>query len=443
MKISIKALCIAAVMTCCVITGGCRANEFHSSVPVFSESVTESNGYTVNQSLSDEKITLTVWESAGGVDEWIKQAGEGFNEIYPNITIEYVNVEIDKVVESLKKRSLTIPNPDLFGAPHDRLSTLIENNYIVEIKNYEEISATTLTTASNAMFSGGKMYGYPTSCETYALFYNKKLITEEEVPDTWEEVIAYSKEFSELFPGKYGFMMDNENMYYVSSLFTDNNNRLLQNEQVTGLLTNSAVKGTELLKEIVGLLPDDVAEYDTADFDNMFLNGNAAMYVSGPRLINAANTKGLSYGVTTLPSFTENGIPALSFSGVRGMFVSAMSAHPEEAAEFAKYLISEEMQILRHKITGALPSINIAVENNYADAFINQLAYSYPMPKHSSIAQFWKYGEDVFTKAMYENPDSKTELIKYNRYLLTGSAEETKPETTPTETDAVREIENQ
>ena len=37
------------------------------------------------EALTTDDITLKVWESTGGPDEFIKQAGEKFTEKYPNI----------------------------------------------------------------------------------------------------------------------------------------------------------------------------------------------------------------------------------------------------------------------------------------------------------------------------------------------------------------------
>ncbi len=47
-----------------------------------------------NAEITGDPVTLKVWESIDGPDEWIKQAGAKFTEKYPNITIEYVNVEL-------------------------------------------------------------------------------------------------------------------------------------------------------------------------------------------------------------------------------------------------------------------------------------------------------------------------------------------------------------
>lgn len=49
---------------------------------------------TVSAAIQAKDVTLVVWESTGGPDEFIKQAGEAFTKLYPHIKIEYVNVEL-------------------------------------------------------------------------------------------------------------------------------------------------------------------------------------------------------------------------------------------------------------------------------------------------------------------------------------------------------------
>lgn len=47
----------------------------------------------VSFAAAEEKVNL-VWESTSGPDQWIQQAGAAFTALHPNITIEYVNVEL-------------------------------------------------------------------------------------------------------------------------------------------------------------------------------------------------------------------------------------------------------------------------------------------------------------------------------------------------------------
>ena len=87
------------------------------------------------------------------------------------------------------------------------------------------------------------------------------------------------------------------------------------------------------------------------------------------------------------------------------MFVTAASKHPKEASDFAAFLLTPEMQQLRFKLTGAMPSINTKVDSPYMRGFLQQLDYAFPMPSIPSMGKFWSetgtalyniwYGADV------------------------------------------------
>ncbi len=410
-----KMYCAVSALLCCALLTSCyNSNDVISKRPVTSS--TSSTG-TSKENLTKEQITLTVWESTGGPDKWIERAGEAFNRIYPNIKIEYYNVESDVAIDELQNKDSTAPAPDLFAAAHDRLGELVEGGLVLPTDAPDYVSTNSISIATQGLYCNGTMYGYPTACETYALFYNKKLVSKEQIPATWEKLISWSKSFSELCPGKYGFMFHVRNMYYVPMLMSNNQNKLLQTEDSTGLLTEDSLNGIRLLQSMKDILPENVTELDTPDYDDLFLNGKLALYVSGPWFVAKAREAGIDFGVTVLPAFEEGGSPAMSFSGIRGMFVSSKSEHPMEAAAFARFLISEDMQNLRLEITGALPSTDISVEDEQTSGFIEQLAYSYPMPNIPNINRFWEYGE-TFCKNVLDGADAKTELEKLDAYIL-------------------------
>ena len=52
-------------------------------------------------------------------------------------------------------------------------------------------------------------------------------------------------------------------------------------------------------------------------------------------------------------------------------------------------LISPEMQQLRFKLTGAMPSINTNVNSQYIAGFLKQLEYAFPMPSVPETGQYW------------------------------------------------------
>jgi len=88
-------------------------------------------------SASADSVTLTVWESIGGPDEWIRQAGAAFTAIHPHITVEFVHVELGDTTSQIMLDGPAGVGPDMFAAPHDRLGDLISAGHIAPIsENY-------------------------------------------------------------------------------------------------------------------------------------------------------------------------------------------------------------------------------------------------------------------------------------------------------------------
>jgi arabinogalactan oligomer/maltooligosaccharide transport system substrate-binding protein len=63
-------------------------------------------------------------------DEWIKAAGEAFTKLNPNITVEFVNVELETPLANCFRRTAGV-GPNLFAAPHDKLGELVIGGHIL------------------------------------------------------------------------------------------------------------------------------------------------------------------------------------------------------------------------------------------------------------------------------------------------------------------------
>ncbi len=370
---------------------------------------------------SSEPVTLTVWESNSGPDEFIKQAGAAFTAKYPNITIEYVNVELGDSTSQIALDGPAGVGPDLFAAPHDKLGELVSGGHVLATTNADTIKAQVLGACSTALTYDGTMYGYPISAETYALFYNKALIAEDKVPTTWDGVVEFAKTFNAANSGKYGFMMDVGNGYYSIIFTTSDNNRLFgpngNNTTNTNINSEASIKGMEFFQGLRSILDVPAADLATAITDAAFQSGNVAMYITG--LWNVANfeSAGIDFGVAPLPSLPGNDTPVASFSGTRSMFVSAYSDNPEEAALFGEFLLTEEMQKLRFDITGSLPSISIQVDSPYISGFLKQLDYAFPMPSIPQMGAYWD-AMNAASANIWDGADVKTELDACNSTIL-------------------------
>ena len=364
---------------------------------------------------------LTVWESLQGPDEFIRQAGDAYSKSHPNVEIKFVNVELGDAAGQIALDGPAGVGPDIFAAPHDKLGELVNGGHILPTVNADAVKQAVLGACSQALTYDGKMYGYPISAETYALFYNKDLISESDVPKTWDDLAKWTKAFNAKNSGKRGFVMDVGNGYYTILFTTAGGNRLFgtsgTDTSSSYLNTANAVNGMKLFQSLKDVLKVPAADLDTGNCDAAFQGGNAAMHITGPWNIKNFKDAGLNFGVAPLPALPGDKNPASSFSGTRAMFVSAYSDYPAEAADFAQFLISASMQQLRFDLTGAMPSIDTPVSNPYIGGFLKQLDYAFPMPSIPEMAKFWETMGNT-SKNIWDGADAQTELDACNAAII-------------------------
>ncbi len=371
---------------------------------------------------NDGPVTLKVWESDKGPDEFIKKAGEAYTKTHPNVTIEYVHVELGDAAGQIALDGPAGVGPDLFAAPHDKLGELVNSGHVAATVNPAAVKNEVLGACAQALTYNGTMYGYPVSAETYALFYNKDLISESDLPKTWEDLAAFAKKFNAANPGKHGFVMDVGNAYYTIVFTTANGNRLFgpSGTDTSDTKINSAdsVKGMQFFqKTLRPALNVPAADLSTSVADSAFASGNAAMHITGLWNVKPFVDAGVNFGVAALPSLPGDTKPCASFSGTRAMFVSAYSEHPEAAADFAAFLLTPEMQKLRFDITGSMPSINVKVDSPYMPGFIAQLDYAFPMPSIPQMGAYWDAMGNA-SKNIWDGADVKKELDAANAAIL-------------------------
>lgn len=365
-----------------------------------------------------DPVTLKVWESDKGPDQWIQQAGDAFTALHPEIKIEYVHVELGDSASQIALDGPAGVGPDLFAAPHDKLGELVSGGHVLPTANKDAVASKVVPAGVTGLTYDGTMYGYPTATETYALFYNKALIKEEELPKTWEDLKAFCAEFNN--GDTYGFVFDVA-AYYTILFTTSQDNRLFgaTGADITSSNLNSpaSVEGMKFMQSLAEVIKLPAADMTTATADASFAAGKAAMHISGPWNVQTFLDAGIDLGITTLPSLPGNSEPAASFSGVRGMFVSAYTDHAEEAALFAEFLLTDEMQALRNELIGSIPSTPISVESPYINGFASQMKYAFPMPSIPQMGAYWA-AMDSASKNIWDGADVQTELDAANTAIL-------------------------
>lgn len=417
---------VISTLLCTIMAGTLFAGCSNNNASNTSNDVTqannnvETNNSNGDTQLTTENITLKVWESSGQTKDFIQQAGEAFTKLHPNIEIEYENVEVGDANTQIALDGPGGVGADVFATPSNTIGGLVAGGHILPVENESDIKGKVVASCEKAVTYNGKIYGYPVADETYALFYNKDLVKEEEVPKTWEDMGKFCDSFNS--EGKYGVIWNIADAYY-SPMFTGKNGNKLFGPDGTDatnsyMNTEDAVAGMKVFQDFRKHL--DVPSADISDNSvclAAFTSGNAAMYITGPWNVASCEDEGVNFGVTTLPCLPGDSTPSPSFSGARTMQVSAYTDYPKEAQEFAKFLISEDMQKLRYSLTGAIPSVEVSVDSKYIAGFQEQLKYAYPMPSIAEIDNFWDPMEGACSN-IWDGADVKTELDSCNAAIL-------------------------
>lgn len=346
--------------------------------------------------LTDEDITLVVWESTSGADEFIIQAGKAFTAKYPNIKIEFVNVELGDSSGQIALDGPAGVGPDLFAAPNNTAGTMVSSGLILESPAQEYLKTKLTSGIQNAITYNGKMYGVPIASEGYAVFYNRALISDEEVPTTFEELVEWCEKFNAENPDKSGFLMSVVDAYYSIIFCTQTPDKRIFGEfgddpTVTHLNDEANVKSFAWMVENLRPVMDfAAADINQSTLQDRFVKGNAAMFVTGLWDVPVFQDAGIDFGVTTFPTLPGTDIIPEVFSSARVMYTSAFSTHVNEANAFALFLVSDEMQQLRYEICGSAPTTTVKVESDYITGFAKQMGYSYPCPVLPEFNAFWE-----------------------------------------------------
>ena len=81
-------------------------------------------------------------ESSGQTEEFIKQAGEAFTKLHPNITIEYENVEVGDANTQIALDGPGGVGADVFATPSNTIGGLVAGGHILPLDNEDDVKGT-------------------------------------------------------------------------------------------------------------------------------------------------------------------------------------------------------------------------------------------------------------------------------------------------------------
>ena len=359
-----------------------------------------------------KRVMLKVWESDGPEKDFIMTAAREYSKIDKNVRIVYEPVASTDARAKIELDGPAGVGADVFVTPHDHIGALVQGGHVLPVDDPEEYMAGFEDMARMGASYDGVVYGYPLGAETYALFYNKALCPT--APKTWDEVIAFAKKFNNKAEGKYAIVWPVADGYYGymfmdsfgAPLFGPNGNDRKQHN----LNSANAVKGLTYFQNLRKQVLDVPATDASGDFCNAeFIEGKAAMIITGPWKITDFKKNGIDFGIATIPSF-DGKEPGHTFSGVRVAFVSAYTEYPEVAKSFAKFITSKEMLEKRFKLTDQIPPRkDIDTNNPLSNGIKQQLKYAKAMPTIPQLGTYWSAMGSAYS-GIWDGDDVKTAL---------------------------------
>jgi len=397
--------------------GGSNSSETPSSPPASSPPAeASSTPQDEEEDIVPEKgAKLLVWESKEE-RPFIEAIAKEFTEKYG------IEIKFEEIGAGDQVNKLTTDGPAKLGAdvvlfPHDNLGKAVSAGLILPNDFYEEQSRSENSEiAVNAVTYDGVLYGYPRSVETYALFYNKALISEP--PKTFDEIVEFAKTFNDTKNNKYALMWDVGNFYFSYPFISTGgyvygNNG--QDKNDIGLNTEGAIAGLNYY----GSLKNSILPLNSGDLTydikkGFFTAGTLAMDINGPWTIGDYREAKIDFGVAPLPSI--NGQPASSFSGIKAWYVNRYTDYPMAARLFARFASTKEAQLKDFELTGALPSNKEAAadpsvsNNEIVKGFLEQFNQSTPMPSIPEMGNVWVPIAAAFSDVWNSGKDAKEAL---------------------------------
>ncbi|MCL2139034.1 MAG: maltose ABC transporter substrate-binding protein [Treponema sp.] len=339
--------------------------------------------------------------------DWADAVLSAFKKHYPEVNVRYETVGN---VDTRGKVSLDGPagiGPDVFLMPHDHIGNAIIDDICLPFppdmqKKYSDLL---ISSSVKTCTFDGDLYAVPISTENIAFFYNIDLLGETPVPQSFEEIIAFSQAWNIPAQSKYALRWQVSNSYinyfFLSAFGMELFGPDMDDFRQPGFDSPAARSGVAFHNSLQRYFNVKTADA-TDDFTiAAFQRGEVPFTISGPWLIGEAKNNRINFGVSKLP--TINGRQPRCFSGNIVAAVSSYSKNAKAAYAFVDFLASIEGATVQFKLTGKLAAhkdisaIEGLKDDVYLQGIMEQAPFSDPMPVIPEVNQMWDAMAALFT----------------------------------------------
>jgi multiple sugar transport system substrate-binding protein len=354
---------------------------------------------------------LQMWERSGGNAKMVDTLVAMWNEKNPDRKINLTYIEHSEMVAKLAQAVASGEVPDLMGmdliyAPQfEKAGQLVD--ITDKIKDWPELKTASPGHMTVATYEN-RLYGVPLYADVSALFYNKDLFEKagldpNKPPTSLGEIREYADKITALGGDIKGYYLAGScagcNIFTVGPLMW-----------ASGAKIETAGPGDEPLvgdgvKQVLQFARDiikagDVQESDRAETGNTFHlqfgSGKVGMMGTGNfniQLVHDQNPD-MKFGIALLPGVKPGS--AASFIGGDLVVVPKGSKRVDDAVDFMKFILSDEVQV-----EGYAKLLNLTTR---ADMVDNQYFKSEPLVQ--DVAKALTVGRTPYTLTFFEQINS-------------------------------------
>jgi raffinose/stachyose/melibiose transport system substrate-binding protein len=370
----LKALAVTLIAALLMLAG-CSSGNANNAAG--SNSGSNSSDSTSNAG-SGDKVELTFWSwgesDIPGFDKWMEKQIGSYQSKNPNITIKVVKQSTDTLTGTFQTAAITNSGPDIatlwatipiltqvWGGYVKPISDLVPAD---ELKNWVNTSENTYD---------GKVWAAPIYLMGVPLAYNKEMFKQagldpENPPKTWDEFLKACEALKA--KGFTPIGMGNKDGYAGAWMFANLGKQNLDSmdDLKKAVIGDADIKDPKFtgwyakLHELVqkGYFNDDISSIDLSNGWKLFPSGKVAMsWTTDGNFISWLKSMGgnTKIGAMKTPIF-GTGKLADSYNTTQSAsyFVTSWSKHPQEAADFLKFLHAKESVSDFWTMTGSFPA---------------------------------------------------------------------------------------
>lgn len=397
---------VATGLALALIAGACGGDDGSDATPEEDETPVAGDEPTDTPAASG---AMQMWERTGGNAPMVDALVAAWNEENPDRPIELTYVQHDQMVPNLARAIASGDVPDLMGLD------LIYGPEFASLGHLEDVTDLlgddpALETASPGHIEvatwDDRLYGVPLYADVSVLFWNKDLFREagldpETPPASLEDIHDMAAAITDLGDGNYGYYLPGNcagcNIFtFAPMIWASDQDAKIEptgpgDEPLVGDGIKPVLEWARMMHQ-EGLI-DPAAQAETGEtFAEVFGSGNVGIMGTGNfnvALLQDQNPD-LDLGVTVIPGL-ESG-QAASFAGGDIVTVPKGSERVEDAVDFMKWLLTDEVQLEVYAKELNMTTRTDLLDNEYfnANEDVKDTAQAIPIARTPYTVKFFE-----------------------------------------------------